>query len=267
MITFFISISVISAWLDSFIRDIYGVKPGVKLEEHDMSGLLQEEVKALVVEMAMQEWRLPKEPEIDKKTGRIIPEEPGVMVDVLTTVNNVMHAQAHQTISLTRNTIPSRYRSKDFENLRSIGSYYTNIYGSQQRSTNIILAAEAVNNTVIWPDEVFSFNETVGPRTPERGYEPAPVILMGANNYDYGGGVCQVSSTVYNAALAAKLQIVERHPHSKPVHYVPIGRDATVAYGGFDLRIRNQTDSPIIIKSQVSQGRVWVSILGEESKE
>ncbi|HOB11777.1 MAG TPA: VanW family protein [Syntrophomonadaceae bacterium] len=267
MIAFFISISVVTAWLDNFIRDMYGVKPGVSLEGHDMSGMLREEVKALVIEMAMQEWRLPKEPELDKRTGRIIPEEPGVTVDVLTTVNNVMQAQTNKTVSLVRNSIPSRYRSQDLEGLKSIGSYSTHIYGSKQRSTNILLAAEAIDNTVIWPNQVFSFNEVVGPRTPERGYEPAPVILMGANNYDYGGGVCQVSSTVYNAALAAKLQILERHPHSKPVHYVPKDKDASVAYGGNDLRIRNQTNSPIIIKSQVSEGRVWVSILGEEKRE
>jgi len=267
MIAFFISISAVSVWLDNFIRDIYGVEPGVQLEGHDMSGMLREEVKALVMEMALQEWRLPKEPELDKKTGRIIPEKPGVTVDVLTTVNNVMHAQANQSVSLVRNSIPSKYRSEDLENLKSIGSYYTNIYGSKQRSTNILLAVEAIDNTVIWPNEVFSFNEVVGPRTPERGYEPAPVILMGANDYDYGGGVCQVSSTVYNAALAARLQIIERHPHSKPVHYVPKDRDASVAYGGNDLRIRNQTGSPIIIKSQVSEGRVWVSILGEAKGE
>lgn len=267
MITFFISLSIISAWLDSCIRDMYGVEPGVKLENQDMSGMLREEVRGLVMEMAMQELHLPKEPEIDKKTGRIIPEQPGIVVDVQTTIDNVMQAQANQTVFLIRNRIPSRYQSEDLENLASIGSYYTSIFGSQQRSSNIQLAAIALDNTVIWPDQVFSFNETVGPRTPERGYLPAPVILMGANNYDYGGGVCQVSSTIYNAALAAKLQIVERHPHSKPVHYVPVDRDAAVAYGGYDLRILNQTGSPIIIKSKVSQGRVWVSILGEEKKE
>lgn len=264
MIAFFISISVFTAWLDNLIRDMYGVKPGVKLEGRDVSGMLKEEVKALVMEMAMQEWRLPKEPELDKITGRIIPEEPGVTVDVLTTVNNIMHAQANQTVFLTRNSIPSKYRSEDLEGLKSIGAYSTYIYGSKQRSNNILLASAAINNTVIWPNQVFSFNEVVGPRTPERGYEPAPVILMGANNYDYGGGVCQVSSTVYNAALEAKLKILERHPHSKPVHYVPKDRDAAVAYGGNDLRFLNQTSGPIIIKSQVSEGRVWVSILGEE---
>lgn len=267
MITFFISLSLVSVWLDNFIRDTYGVEPGVILEDQEIDGLLREEVRGLVIEMAMQEGRVPKEPELDKKTGRVIPEQPGIMVDIETTVSNVMQAQANQTITLARNRVLSQYRAEDLENLTNIGSYQTNIYGSQQRSTNIKLAAEALNNTVIWPNEHFSFNEIVGPRTPERGYLPAPVILMGANNYDYGGGVCQVSSTVYNAALEAELQIVERHPHSKPVHYVPIDRDATVAYGGYDLCIRNQTDNPVIIKSQVSQGRVWVSILGEEKKE
>ncbi len=267
MITFFVSLSLVSVWLDSFIRDTYGVESGVILEHQEIGGLLREEVRGLVIEMAMQEGRVPKEPELDKKTGRVIPEQPGVMIDIETTVKNVMQAQPNQTITLVRNTVLSQYRAEDLENLASIGSYQTYIYGSPQRSTNIKLAVAALDNTIIWPNQQFSFNEVVGPRTPERGYMPAPVILMGANDYDYGGGVCQVSSTVYNAALEANLQIVERHPHSKPVHYVPMDRDATVAYGGYDLCIRNQTDNPVIIKSQVSQGKVWVSILGEEKKE
>ena len=113
MITFFISLSMLSVWLDSFIRDIYGVKPGVKLEGQDISGLLREEVRGLVMEMAMQEWLLPQEPEIDKKTGRIIPEKPGIIVDVQSTINNVMQAQANQSVALVRNSIPSKYRSED----------------------------------------------------------------------------------------------------------------------------------------------------------
>lgn len=263
LLTFFISISILANWLDIFIRDVYGVEPGVTLEGHDLSGWLKEEVRGLVMEMAMQEQLLPQEPQLDKKTGQIYPERNGVAVDWQATLNEVMHAPPGKSVRLIRNVLPTKYCSTDLQSMTaSIGSYQTSIYGSYQRSTNISLAAAAVNNTLLWPEEEFSFNEVVGPRTAERGYMPAPVIIMGANNLDYGGGVCQVSSTIYNAALAAKLQIIERHSHSIPVYYVPPDFDASVDYGYLDLRIKNDTNSPLIMKSGVSQGKVWVSILG-----
>ena len=131
MITFFVSLSLVSVWLDSFIRDTYGVESGVILEDQEIGGLLREEVRGLVIEMAMQEGRVPKEPELDKKTGRVIPEQPGVMIDIETTVKNVMQAQPNQTITLVRNTVLSQYRAEDLENLASIGSYQTYIYGSR----------------------------------------------------------------------------------------------------------------------------------------
>src|SRR5690606_17886713 len=120
-----------------------------------------------------------------------------------------------------------------------IGSYSTWFHGSPARHQNISTALKSVNNTMIWPGEVFSFNDTTGPRTPERGYLPAPIILNGDYDVGYGGGVCQVSSTVYNAALAANLTILERHSHTRPVHYVPEGYDATVDYGWLDLKWQN----------------------------
>lgn len=238
------------------------------LEGQDISGLLREEARDLIVEWAIKEQRLPQEPRLDKKSGAIMPERDGVVIDVPETLEAVMHARTNQQIHLTRKSIHAQYSSGDLEKLRThMGAYHTFVYGSYQRHTNISLAAAAINNSVVWPQEEFSFNEIVGPRTPERGYMPAPVILQGASNFDYGGGVCQVSSTVYNAALAAGLPIIERHPHSRPVRYVPFNRDATVNFGYLDLRIRNDTNSPIIIKSGVDQGKVWVSILGEGSTE
>jgi len=123
---------------------------------------------------------------------------------------------------------------------------------------------KSINNTLVWPGEVFSFNEATGPRTPERGYLPAPIILNGGFDVGYGGGVCQVSSTVYNAALLAKLPIIERHAHTKPVHYVPEGKDATVNYGYLDMKFMNNRDGPLIIKTTLQNGRIHVEFRGEK---
>lgn len=268
MLSFFISISVVTAWLDNVVRDLYGVESGVTLQGQDMSGFLREEARDIIVELAMKEQLLPQEPRLDKSSGQIIPERDGIVIDINSTLYNVMHAQPGESVELVSRKVHSKYKRSDLEVLtENIGSYHTYIYGSYQRSTNITLATAALDNTIIWPGQEFSFNEVVGPRTPERGYMPAPVILMGGNNMDYGGGVCQVSSTVYNAALEAGLLVVERHPHSRPVRYVPPNRDATVTFGYLDLRIKNHHDKPVIIKSGVSQGKVWVSILGEGRKQ
>jgi len=128
------------------------------------------------------------------------------------------------------------------------------------RSKNLTLAAAALDGAVIGPGQVFSYNRTVGPRWPSRGYEKAIIYQNGEMVEDYGGGVCQVSTTLYNAAVAAGLQIVERHHHSLPVPYVPDGFDATVSYGTLDFRFRNSTRDSLSIGTLVQDGRLTISI-------
>lgn len=145
-----------------------------------------------------------------------------------------------------------------------IGSYQTWIGGSKERHSNITRAAKALNNTLVYEGAIFSFNDVVGPRTEARGYLPAPVIISGSMEIDYGGGVCQVSSTLFNAADQAGLKVIERHVHSRPVRYVPEGRDAAVAYNALDLKLKNCLDSPVIIKAGLSGNSLWVNILGRK---
>ncbi|SHG56604.1 VanW like protein [Thermosyntropha lipolytica DSM 11003] len=240
------------------------MKPGVEVAGEKVEGLLPEEVQEVVEELAVRYQKVPIEPTIDKITGEIIPEKYGVIIDVESTVNEVLRAGENEKISLKVIKIKPRYSADDLQRADTvIGSYCTFIAGSYARFNNISLASKAINNTVVWPGEIFSFNNTVGPRTPERGYMPAPVIMMGAMDFDYGGGVCQVASTLYNAALKAGLKIIERHMHSRRIHYVPEGMDATVDYGSLDLRFENNTAGPVIIKSAVKGGKLVVEIWGE----
>ncbi len=138
--------------------------------------------------------------------------------------------------------------------------------GQAGRTYNIKVAAAALDGLLIAPGDEFSFNRVVGPRSSEAGYKSANVIINNELVPGLGGGVCQVSSTLYNAVLLANLKIVDRNNHSLPVSYVPIGRDATVAYGAVDFKFVNNADFYIYIKSIVSGNNLTVKIYGNTAK-
>lgn len=143
--------------------------------------------------------------------------------------------------------------------LARYGSEMTN--KKKNRLKNIRLAIEQVNGYVMESGETISFNKLVGPTTPERGFEKATVYIDGEETEGYGGGICQLSSTLYNAAMEAGLEIVERHPHKGgTVHYVPAGRDATVSYGGVDLKVKNTKPFPVKIYASMDENGVYVSL-------
>ena len=147
------------------------------------------------------------------------------------------------------------------KNPNEISSFATTIYDkNENRVNNIKIAAEELDKTVIEPGEVFSFNETVGRRSKEKGYEEAPIFVDGEKSKGVGGGVCQVSTTLYNAALEADLEIIERHRHSREVSYVEEGKDAAVVYNSKDLRFKNTKDYPIEIRISVSEDEIHVTI-------
>ena len=112
------------------------------------------------------------------------------------------------------------------------------------------------------PQEIYSYNKATGPRVLSKGYKYAPVIIGGKYRNGEGGGVCQVSTTIYNAALLAGLEIVEVHNHTYISHYVSGGRDATVAYGYYDLKFKNPYSHPIYIKNIVGDGAITTKIYG-----
>lgn len=130
------------------------------------------------------------------------------------------------------------------------------------RSYNVSVAAQALDELLIRPGHEVSFNKVVGPRSSEAGYKNAPVIVNNELVDGLGGGVCQVSTTLYNAILLANLEVVERTNHSLPISYVPIGRDATVVYDAIDLKFRNNTESYLYLKSFVNGGQMTIKIYG-----
>lgn len=146
-----------------------------------------------------------------------------------------------------------------------LGSYITSLQGrTRGQRANATLAARALDGVVIMPGATFSFNKVVGPWTPDRGYVRALVSYEGELVTDWGGGVCQTSTTLYNAALIAGLTIVQRQPHTWMPHYIPPGQDAAVAQYDIDLRLHNPYHWPVRVQAGARHDRLYVRFSGED---
>jgi len=148
-----------------------------------------------------------------------------------------------------------------------LGEYQTKHNENENRNTNLRLLCQSLNGHILQPGEEFSFNGVVGERTKERGYKPAPAYSGNRLVDDYGGGVCQGSTTLYNCVLLADLEVVFRACHGATVGYVPLGLDATVNYLTTDFKFRNNFHFPIQLQAEVSDGYVKMKILGSDEKD
>lgn len=149
--------------------------------------------------------------------------------------------------------------------IRELVSVYTTQFNPEDvnRSANVKLSAQKIAGKLLYPGQVFSYNETVGPREKSQGFKEAMELINGEFVPGVGGGVCQVSSTLYNAVLLAGLAIVERTNHSKPLAYVPLGRDATVVYNVLDFKFVNSSQAPLMIMAETSGNKLCVGIFGQ----
>lgn len=210
----------------------------------------------------------PSDASLDSKTGKIIPHITGVNFDLEAAKKAVESASAGQTV-----TIPLVYtqpgvttKSLNAELFKNVlGTCTTTVGGSSNRASNVKLSASLVNGTILNPGDVFSYNTTVGSRQASRGFLPAPAYVSGQTVDEIGGGVCQVSSTLYLASLRSNLQIMERYCHTYAVGYVPDGMDATVYYGSLDYRFKNNTKYPIKISASMSGRTLRVVIYGTDT--
>ncbi len=145
-------------------------------------------------------------------------------------------------------------------NQQQLGSYTTHYIAGVPRARNVELAAQRINGVVVQPGQGFSFSRTILPRTSANGYVQAPIFVSGKTGVGIGGGVCQVSSTLYAAMVSAGLPATERHPHSLPVDYLPQGLDATIAGNYLDLKFNNIYSQPLLIQASASGGTVTVTL-------
>ncbi|MCC3358483.1 VanW family protein [Bacillus sp. REN16] len=203
------------------------------------------------------------------KTGEIVKEQVGVKLnkDKFTKLfySNFFGKGDFLEVPLER--IYPRVDSELLSTIRvkKIGQYVTHFNSSnKERSTNIALSAAAIDSYVLFQNETFSFNQVVGKRTAARGYQPAPEIIRGELIEGIGGGICQTSSTLFNAVDLAGVEIVKRYSHSKRVGYVPPGRDATVSWYGPDFLFKNTYNQPILIRAKVYGGTLIVTVYSSE---
>ncbi|SEA22196.1 Putative peptidoglycan binding domain-containing protein [Thalassobacillus cyri] len=202
--------------------------------------------------------------------GNIKPEKVGYQLNrekFTEGLFNYLFGSGSYKMEVPEHTVHPKVDSELLANIRTqeIGSYITYFNpNNKERSHNIKLAAEAIDSHVVFPGETFSFNEVVGKRTKEKGYKPAPVIVKGEVTEGIGGGICQISSTMYNAVDNAGVKILERYSHSKRVPYVPEGRDATVSWYGPDFTFKNVYNQPLLIRTKVTNGQVSITVYSSD---
>jgi vancomycin resistance protein YoaR len=169
-----------------------------------------------------------------------------------------VHTPAHTPAPVRRSIPPRRLTPPEPAVQADHETTFTS--GDKGRACNITLAVEAINGAVVQPGAIFSYNDTLGPTIESRGYKKSVIFVDGEKDEGFGGGVCQVSSTLHGAALAAGMTIVERHNHSLPVGYAEPGQDAATSYGVIDFRFKNPLENAVQILATVQDGVIHVSV-------
>ena len=236
-----------------------------------------EAVRALVKEIAGYVTREPVDAQIQSfdyntRTFSFTESQPGVTLDQELLYERLTAAldRWERGVTVTVDPVvtqPAVTKDELAANFCLIAAYTTETTKDSNRNTNIDLACKAINGRALMPGETFSFNEATGQRTTDKGYKSAGAIAAGQSIEEVGGGICQVSSTIFNAVARANLEIVSRSPHAWPSTYVNIGEDATVNWPNLDFKFRNNTQSPIFLityyKDRKMSAEIWGMSLGE----
>lgn len=228
-----------------------------------------EKLKKLMDEIDQRVTKIPKDAMIDMN-GNIIPGQVGHSLDRKAFMEKFFSYYYNNRLSELEIPLLSIYPRIDSELLgtirsQKIGEYVTYFNANnRERNNNIHLAAKAINNYVLFPDEKFSFNKVVGERTVGKGYMPATVIVRGKFSEGFGGGICQVSSTLFNAVDNAGMKVVKRYSHSIEVSYVPPKRDATVSWNGPDFIFKNEYNQPVLILAKTLENKLTIELYSSD---
>lgn len=241
--------------LRAFITGLlHGHHIPVPLRFHEFA--LRESLEAIAQEVD----RAPVDAAYDFSTDTLTPEVDGQELDVAASLELVKKALLLEqpTVELMVLPVAASVRAQELQGARQyqISRFTTPILSADPgRVHNISIAVRKISGTMLRPGQSFSFNEVVGPRDAENGWAQAKEIYQGEFVLGYGGGICQVSSTLYNSVLLAGLEVKERYHHDRPLEYVRPGRDATVAWKVLDFRFRNNLDQPVLIGARVLPGQ------------
>lgn len=234
--------------------------------DKNLEGLSEAQIIDILKNYSIKTNVEPKNASFNQEKWSVIPETNGKKLNIEKTLNMIIKSSQGEKVSpIVEDVKPSITTDKIKSNIIEIGNCSTDILDDQKsRVSNIEVAGGYIDNIKIMPNEEFSFNGTLGRRTSEKGYKKAPIIIKSEDGpkkgYGVGGGICQIASTLYGAALESGLRITERHPHSKKVGYVEDGKDATVVYGGADLKFINTLSNPVVIKVYVTGEKVSVKL-------
>ena len=250
--------------LDAYSMNVFEVKTDMTDEEQTPEALDLEEIfRMLCTE--------PVNASMDMDTFEVTSEVYGYTFDLEEAQKLLSETPWGETLEIPMQIVVPEVLSEDLEEklfrdeLAYAETPHTN---DNNRNTNLKLACEAINGMVLMPGDTFDYNKALGERTEERGYKPAGALQAGTSTTEVGGGICQVSSTLYYCTLLSDLEIVTRRSHSLPSSYMPMmGIDATVSWGGPDFRFKNNTNYPIRIEAEVSGGYVKVKLVGTDEKD
>ncbi len=231
----------------------------------------QEKLRAILESIKTKVDKKAQDAGVLYKSGKVSinKEDMGQFMDVdrcMQVIENEMAMKNFNNIVLVVESIRPTVVYDDIKDVDSVLSSTVTNFNQQDvnRTANIKLACERINGLVLRPGEIFSMNKALGPRTIENGYKDAKVIFKNEFIEGPGGGVCQVSTTLYVSVLKAKAQIVERMHHSLPLGYVEPGQDATIAEDYIDFKFKNSYDYPVVISAEVVNSNLYIRILGRK---
>lgn len=232
----------------------------------------EQAVKTYVEKLAEEYNRDAEEGDITFANGypEVTGGETGIAVNVDQSVSSIMKALEGDGTELTvvAEVQKPSVTKEELSQVKDVLGTATTYYGSSyERNTNVEVGASKINGTLIMPGETFSVTAAVTPFNADNGYYPAPSYESGQVVDTYGGGICQVSTTLYNAVLKAELQVDERHNHTMLVSYVDPSKDAAIAEGLMDFIFTNNTDAPIYIYGVGYQGTLNFTIYGHETRD
>ena len=255
---------------DRVVQELSDRVSGMDFEPYTIETSAVDQNKPDAAEIAKDVNKDPQNASVDKEDGSTILEAVnGVKVEE-SAIQSAIGDASEQTYEIPIELTKAKVTKADLEpvlfrdTLASVTTYYS---GSGGRTTNVRLAANSVDETIVNPGEEFSYNDTVGERTAARGYRGAIVYNNGQEVTELGGGVCQVSSTVYMTVLRADLEVTERSCHQFQVTYTPLSQDAAVYWGSKDFKFVNSTDYPIKIRMSAGGGSLTCQIIGTKTAE
>jgi len=269
--------------------EIYSGKPGVHFDTEAVEQALAEKIRLMNFKPYQVSATLTEQPKIDidqiaetiicepldatvntEDGETIFPDRTGIQFDV-EQAREIIGDGTKETYSIPIKQTPAKVTAADLR-----GKLFRDILAQASteldesnipRTNNVRLATNAINGTILNAGDEFSYNTVVGERTEKRGYKPAGAYANGQLIEEFGGGVCQPSSTLYMAALRADLKITERSNHSFSVSYTPLGEDATVSWGGPDFRFLNDTIYPVKIVAEQTGGKMIMTLFGTKTSD